>query len=856
MTELSTIAKEKPAEPSLNYDLLRQEGLKHIESLARRIWTDYNLHDPGVTILELLCYAITDLGYRISLPLEDILADESDGQSDLALFHSGAAILPMAPLTQNDYRKLLLDCDGVKNAWLNEREGGEVPLFVQSCGERLTSDKALTGNLPIALKGFYDVALEIEEGRTSDSGKIIAAVRKRLMENRNLCEDFLDISVVARQQYILCAEIDIDLQVQVEQVEAAVFVELQRYLTPEIRFYSLEEMLERGVPTEDIFLGPLLRYGFIDDCELEQAQPRTTIPLSDVIRIIMAVPGIKGIREIRLACQDPSGEGTTSGDPWNQQIPKNTLAILNPDRSRIVFYKGHVPLQANRQEVTKLLAVERNEQTAKKVVRQEDIAIPSGRYRHLGHYETIQNDFPATYGIGREGLAENVTDLRRTQAKQLKAYLLFFDQVLANYFAQLAHVRALFSWDTAAKKTYFSQIVEGVAGLEELYLNPEELQSDLDKIIENDRQFDERRNRFLDHLLARFAENFSDYTAILYSLFRETGADRSARTKAAFLSDYGASSYRRALAYDYSDKINIWDTDKVSGLEWRLAGLLGIENFKRRNLANIKYEIYQEKDDDDIVEYRFRVIDETSGKILLSSSTKYRDAHKATEEMRRAVTKAMTREGIDLKETQEPSGKRYYFNIVGEEKEVLARRIEYFKTAEKRDEAIGYLLDFLIQRYSDEGFFLIEHPLLRPRRLTDSCLPLCPEAAHGDIFARDPYSFRVTFVLPAYSPRFDNMAFRRHTERSIRLETPSHLLPRICWIDKEQMAIFETAYRQWLDASVKGSETKRAASLKQLVETLSTLKNVYDPATLFDCSRREEQENPFILDRTILGTKE
>ena len=59
-----TISKEKPKIPALDYEFLRQEGLKYIEALASDIWTDYNSHDPGITILEMLCYAITDLGLR------------------------------------------------------------------------------------------------------------------------------------------------------------------------------------------------------------------------------------------------------------------------------------------------------------------------------------------------------------------------------------------------------------------------------------------------------------------------------------------------------------------------------------------------------------------------------------------------------------------------------------------------------------------------------------------------------------------------------------------------------------------------------------------------------------------------
>ena len=47
---------------TLDYGTLRQQGIRYLERLAGKAWTDFNAHDPGITILEQLCYAITDLG--------------------------------------------------------------------------------------------------------------------------------------------------------------------------------------------------------------------------------------------------------------------------------------------------------------------------------------------------------------------------------------------------------------------------------------------------------------------------------------------------------------------------------------------------------------------------------------------------------------------------------------------------------------------------------------------------------------------------------------------------------------------------------------------------------------------------
>ena len=55
-------------------------ALRLAQTLSGHAWTDYNLHDPGVTMLEQLCYALTDLVYRADFPVADHLrAPRSSG---------------------------------------------------------------------------------------------------------------------------------------------------------------------------------------------------------------------------------------------------------------------------------------------------------------------------------------------------------------------------------------------------------------------------------------------------------------------------------------------------------------------------------------------------------------------------------------------------------------------------------------------------------------------------------------------------------------------------------------------------------------------------------------------------------
>ncbi|PJJ10317.1 hypothetical protein CLU83_3720 [Flavobacterium sp. 1] len=111
------IEKNRVLPPSQDFQFLLKEGLRYIEKLGSKFWTDYNAHDPGITILDVLCYAITDLGYRSDFAIKDLLTNKK-GLIENKTFFSASNIFTNAPLTETDFRKLLIDIEGVANAWL------------------------------------------------------------------------------------------------------------------------------------------------------------------------------------------------------------------------------------------------------------------------------------------------------------------------------------------------------------------------------------------------------------------------------------------------------------------------------------------------------------------------------------------------------------------------------------------------------------------------------------------------------------------------------------------------------------------------------------------------------------------
>ena len=51
MPESASISSVEPVQPGMDYAQLRAEGIAQLQRLAAPTWTDYNAHDPGITIL-------------------------------------------------------------------------------------------------------------------------------------------------------------------------------------------------------------------------------------------------------------------------------------------------------------------------------------------------------------------------------------------------------------------------------------------------------------------------------------------------------------------------------------------------------------------------------------------------------------------------------------------------------------------------------------------------------------------------------------------------------------------------------------------------------------------------------------
>lgn len=942
MDEPLTISKEAPLQKSMNYELLREEGLKYIQNIAGKVWTDFNTHDPGVTILEILCYALTDLGYRTSYDIKDIIAlnpEDTDGQ-EIYNFFTAAQILPNAPVTASDYRKLMIDVEihdpadpgckyaGVKNAWIEKVTDPEADIYVNKKESKLVYEPVKQGDDPLNLKILHNILLEFDrcetygdlndnkiisdltitehaadpelEGlvirvdvefprwddktvdwedksslslgirgielsfmnlggnftidyelnpvneviltgtKTSPSGpvninglneitlklnqfifdndegmirfyrdkinkirEITGQVKATLQANRNLCEDYIQLNALRIEEILVCADIELELDADVEETQARMYHEIARFLSPTVYFYSLEEMMtrcfdrhqydvtsidtdrrvftidaipetfpeedtvititgstnnngpyrvkevrinsqnelrtdihvqetipsdiltegqklylvnldeEQCTPVEKIFEGPLLKHGFIDDEELAQADRKEKIHVSDLIQIIMDVPGVTAVREIQIANvpqDNEDGAIESKSVRWCLELAfeQNYVPRLNTDNSRITFYKDQLPFRANRLEVDSIIEkLEREDRPQKQRNPVLDIDPPVGEFKNLEDYYSIQNEFPLVYGIGEEGVPSRTgngiaSDLpTETHARQLKGFLMHFDQLLANYLSQLAHVKELFSMNPQKDqfgnfvigRTYYTQpLFDIVPNVEELYLDMAGHAADLNDIAENEELFWERRNRFLDHLMARFAEQFTDYALLTSRISGAKAQNELIEDKLAFLNSYPELSSRRGTAMNYEDPCRLWHKDNVSGLEHRAALLTGIDERKVSTLNFSPH--FKITGAEPNVEF---AVENDTPEDLLKSIGSFESIDEAKERLEEVVLNGVSKHKFDILTDDSTN---YYFQLICDGR-ILAESVRTDFTTDEPggdadqviDEVIGLLRD-------------------------------------------------------------------------------------------------------------------------------------------------------------------
>lgn len=573
MKDAKTVSKANYEYLSLDYEKLREKAIQYAQQFSGNNWTDFNYHDPGVTILEQLCYAITDLAYRTQFPITDLLFlknEKSHLKSDNLLFPP-SRLFPTSPVLLNDYRKLLIGkIPEIKNGWV----------------EPVKDDAA-------GYQGLIDILVQSgRELNANEKQALISSVKSEFHANRLIGIDLNEVIIMTGVKISLRGKIHIDPDMVGELLLAQIFSKVNDFLNPEIRFQHPDDLLKEGIEPDFIFNGPYLPFGYISDADLQP--PIKGIYLSRIKELIAEVPGVKYVEELNLMKNEVRcHENLITFE--NDEFPMLDKNLFQDERAgnNLIILKNNIHYKTDsittQQFFNSQIAESLQNYKTPKIATQEII---QGRFTsdEIKAYYTIQHELPDIYGLGERSLPSSATPQRRAQAYQLKAYLTIFEQILANFLAQLVHTKDLFSINPDLNQTYFFQVPEDIPQLNKVVVD-ENLNTYKDKLAQINTEMDpfiDRRNRILDHLLARFGETFPDDLLKKFENLRGLTSKNQIeyemiQAKIRFLSQILPAGYRRGLGFNY--QLPAWDTQNNAGLAHKLSLLLHIKNQGQRSFV-------------------------------------------------------------------------------------------------------------------------------------------------------------------------------------------------------------------------------------------------------------------------------
>jgi hypothetical protein len=812
---------------TLDFSNLRQQGINQLQALAGDVWTDYNLHDPGITILEQLCFGLTELHYQSKIPVADYLANER-GQIEYHQYalYKPQDIFPTRPVTVEDYCKRILDAvpeiDAVRIDTVDE------PGHFGAC--------------------LYDISLKLLQPLTgpeySDDYK--HQVRQKVASvyagNRNLGEDIYRIQIEQSRSCFLKGVIETTGTRNSADIYADVFFQVARKISSNIRIDRYEALaLEQDL--ESIFNGPLTRHGYIDGEGLNNQNPGKV--LDELNGLVAEIDGVKKVYHLELVdAEDKTLDGNDLTEhsyflKFPQDLTQQTWIKIDFNPGKTTDAQGVIKgssevqekLMAEAQRALQKLEFEYRAFRNNKTDTAQFIVLPQGRQRHHADYYSVQHHFPNIYGINTAGVARGETPQRKIQAQQLKAYLYPFEQLMANMQAHLHQLQELFSLREIPNHSYFAQFLDNhhIPHFAALYKDPAINLEKIQAIQSNhDLAFD-RKSRALDTLLALYGETFSQEALLHFNYYHQEQPEYWAiDNKIRFLLHLVEISQNRHGAANTSQPQ--WQTSNLSSLHKKINILLGIQQLDSlvplsQSLAIHNIQLvgdaplckkgpFPEEDSAEAVPY---LNEQQQQKIQQWTYTPNKVL---------TLCPSMIREGTNID--------AYYLRSTGNTVTVYfysrTKKIwTELKQFPHKSQAVAYVHKFkkIITDLNSnaEGFYLLEHILLRPRKRIKA-----ERVEDYTLITDEFFHSRISFIFPNWTARFANPAFRQFAEKTISNQLPAHLFPHIYWLDQEQIHQIDNLYRPWLTAlenyeSAKCSENPldeaQLASLANHLDQLS-----------------------------------
>nr|WP_129734245.1 hypothetical protein [Parabacteroides goldsteinii] len=379
------------------YSRLQRQTLTEVQRLSGKVWTDFNVHDPGVTLADIADYALTELDYKLNFPLSDYLTaeDSTFDPKRFGLFPPDE-VYTTAPVTIEDYRKLFFSyIPELENVWMecDKKTGGYI--------------------IKVLLSPF--------EEENKDVAKQIKAIYN---SHRNLCEYLEDVNVVHPEKLDFHAEFEIEPGNDASVILARIYWTILCYLSGGVDLSIPEDQPTSGLSLEQWLEG--------SENALRVVIPEQQNTEYELYKKLTAIKGICSFSTCYL--QKGLNPLTCFSDGYSLKIPRQEDEMRN-----IRIRCGRSLIEVDMEKFTEQLKAFyytkgriRTKKTGKK---EYDWGSPEGTYRDIFPHYPIAREFPACYGLSTD----------KVPSTSFEAYLKLYDRIIENGLREVKELPRLLS---------------------------------------------------------------------------------------------------------------------------------------------------------------------------------------------------------------------------------------------------------------------------------------------------------------------------------------------------------------------------------------------------------------------------
>ena len=664
--KIESLRKNLELSEGLDYQFLLEKFTTLTQQYSGDIWTDYNYHDPGLTLQEVIAFALADLSYRTDISFERIIFNSKKirqvEKSNLLLYPE--EVFPCSPVIINDYKQLLIDqVEFLQN------------LSIQPTKRSGSINKGL-------FNIFVQQSKELHVNNTQEN--LIRQIRVVFYKHRFIGHDIDEITFLKTRNLFIQGEIHLREGVIPENILAQIFSVVENYMNPKLFFSTPLEEEMKDQEIDEVFDGPKpIRKKLVVD---HSPGNQRTILNSEISSRINQIEGVEKSVNISLTIDgiDYQTENVKIKEGFSLQLQKNTTEDAFDDG--IDFFIDQSPVAVNRKISTQIYETEFENYFSNT---SNDIEYPRKKESTNEfkdpievHY-SIQKDLPSNYGLSENDIPKSFSSEKKISIKQLKGFLYPMDQIMANFLTQLGKVNEIFSVQDDIEDSTTFQIPKDIPNLYEIIEIEEALFAEKLKNLENEiGDYLSKKMKAMNHLISRFSENFP--------------------------------AQQLMHIHEFSKPIN-------SGIDNKLFCLRAQQFFLQKipkvlNEKHVGFNPYQKDINklktSGIQQYIYSKLFITKNILEPLTPEKTLDLF---EDQVSTHLKQILKENLQSNALQISEDKNHNFVLfanTGENKKAVIRNFENVQLAEEfKNNLLDKLQDINLQ---SEGFHLVEHSLLRP----------------------------------------------------------------------------------------------------------------------------------------------